>query len=177
MFSGTRSATFYDEDGNEQASYDALTTASMHVEHEIQGDVERDGWSATIYRERDKWASGLAGEETHRTWNGTGSEEVNRSRHLDDGTERSYESNGTMEYQDVVVPIPGSDPRWPVSGTITRSMTVVRSGPDGERTRSVIIVITFDGTSTAMALVNGEVMDIDLSARDGRNPLRRRRGG
>ncbi len=81
-----------------------------------------------------------------------------------------------MVYEDVVVPIPGSDPRWPVSGTITRSMTAVRSGSDGEQTRSVVIVITFDGTATAMALVNGEVMEIDLSARDGRNPLRPRGG-
>ena len=175
-FSGTRSVTFFDGDGNGQSSYDALTTESIHIEHEIQGDVERDGWSATIYRERDKWATGLTGEETHRTWNGTGSEEVSRSRHLEDGTERSYESSGTMVYEDVVVPIPGSDPRWPVSGTITRSMTAVRSGSDGEQTRSVVIVITFDGTSTAMALVNGEVMEIDLSPRDGRNPLRPRGG-
>ena len=88
MFSGTRSATFYDEDGNEQLSYDALTTESIHIEHEIEGEVERDGWTATISRERDKWASGLAGGETHRTWNGTGSEEIGRSRHLDDGTEQ-----------------------------------------------------------------------------------------
>jgi len=74
------------------------------------------------------------------------------------------------------VPIPGSTPRYPVSGTITRMMTVTRSGLNGEHTRTIDIVITFDGTATATAMVNGEPMDIDLSTRDGRRPVRHRRG-
>ena len=178
VLSGTRSVTFFDADGAEQPDgYDALTTATMHILHEVQGEVERDDWSATIYRERDMWVSGLEGEETHRTWNGTGSEEVSRSRHLEDGSERSYESSGTMAYVDVVVPTPGSDTRWPVSGTITRSMTVTRAGADGQTTRSVEIVITFDGTAIATALVNGELVEFDLSTRSRGNPVRRRGGG
>jgi len=82
--------------------------------------------------------------------------------------------SGTFAYHSVVVPIPGSDPRFPVSGTITRSMTATRTTSDGTVTRSVEIVITFDGTSIAQAIINGEPMEIDLSAREGRNPLRRR---
>lgn len=175
--SGTRSVTFFDADDDEQDAYDALTTASMHILHDVQGEVQRESWTATISRQRDKWVTGLVGEETHRTWNGTGSEQVTRSRHLDDGTERSYESSGTIVYEDVVVPIPGSTPRWPVSGTITRSMTVTGTGADGTTTRAVEIVITFDGTAIATALVNGELIEIDLSVRSGRNPVRRGRGG
>ncbi len=174
-FSGSRSVTFYDEGGVEQEGYDPLTTASIHIVHEVLGEASRDGWSATVYRERDKTVSGLLGEETTRTWNGTGGEEITRSRHLDDGTQRSYEASGTVEYEEVVVPIPGSDPRWPLSGTIRRTMTVTRSGPDGETTRTVEIVITFDGTSIASLVVNGELREIDLAARDGASPLRHRR--
>lgn len=173
--SGTRSVTFMDANGNVQTSYDPVTTATIHIIHEIMGDVTRDGWSATVHRERDMTVSGLAGDETHRTWNGTGSEDVSRSRHSDDGRERSYELSGTFTYTDVVVPIPGTEPRYPVSGTITRMMTVTVSRPDGERTRNVEIVITFDGTEIAIAVVNGEAMEIDLSTRDGRRPVRGRR--
>jgi hypothetical protein len=172
-FSGMRSVTFYDALGAEQAGYDALTTASIHIVHEIAGEVARDNWSASIQRERDMTVSGLEGEETHRTWNGSGSEEISRAGQLEDGTERSHSSAGSFEYDDVVVPIPGSENRYPVSGTITRSMTVTRTGPDGVVTRSVEIVITFDGTEIAQATVNGEPMEIDLSARDGQRPLRR----
>jgi hypothetical protein len=38
-------------------------------------------------------------------------------------------------------------------------------------------VITFDGSAFATAVVNGEAMEIDLSAREGRNPLHRRPRG
>lgn len=175
-FSGTRSVTFFDENGDEQDGYDALTTASIVIEHEIEGEVSRDGWTASVYRERLKTVSGMVGEEVTRTWNGTGSEEVSRSMHLDDGTERSYESEGTVEYTDVVVPVPGSDPRWPLSGTIARAMTATRTGPDGTTTRSVQVVITFNGTQLATVSVNGVEMEIDLAERVGRNPIRRRDG-
>lgn len=171
-FSGTREVTFYDADGVEQDHYDALTTALVHILHEIMGTVTREDWTASIHRLRDFEISGLEGTETHRTWNGVGSEEVSRERVLEDGT-RSYEASGSFTYEDVVVPIPGSRPPYPVSGTITREMTVTVTGPNGERTRSVTIVITFDGDSTATALINGEETEIDLSTRVGHLPFRR----
>lgn len=174
-FSGTRSVTFFDENGDEQDAYDALTTESINFVREIAGSINRSGFSAEVERNRDMTVSGMLGEETTRTWNGFGSSSVARSGVKDDGTERSHSVEGTFTFEDVVVPIPGSDPRYPLSGTITRSMTVTRTGPDGTVTREVEIVITFDGSSIAVAVVNGETMEIDLSERD-RNPLRRRRG-
>jgi hypothetical protein len=174
-FSGTRAVTFFDAAGVEQDGFDRLLTASIHLIREIAGQITRDNFSASIERARDMTVSGLAGEETHRTWNGSGTENVTRSGVMQDGTERSHSMSGTFTYNNVVVPIPGSDPRFPVSGTITRSMTATRTGPDGTVTRSVEIVITFDGTAIAQAVVNGEPMEIDLAAREGRNPLRRMR--
>lgn len=173
-FSGMRSVTFYDENGDEQEAYDPLLTESINIVLEIEGEVSRAGWEASIYRERDKTVSGLLGEETTRTWNGTGFSEVSRSRHLDSGEERTYDAVGTVEYDDVVVPVPGSDPRWPLSGTIRRTFTVTRTGPDGSITRSIEVVITFDGSPTAVAFVNGEERLIDLQAAAGVNPIRRR---
>jgi hypothetical protein len=176
-FSGTRAVSFFDESGIEQDAYDALTTATIHILHDVEGSIERDRFSAEIMRERDMTVSGLAGEETHRTWSGSGSQYMARSGVLEDGSERSHTAEGSFVFENVVVPIPGSDDRWPVSGTITREMTMTRSGPDGTETRDVTVVITFDGSAFATAVVNGEAMEIDLSAREGRNPLHRRPRG
>jgi len=175
-FSGTRSKTCYDEQGVEQDECDPLTTESMNVVRSIAGSIVRDNFTAEIARERDMTVSGMLGEETERTWNGSGTSTTARSGVLEDGSERSHSSEGAFTFVDVVVPIPGSDPRWPTSGTITRQMTMTRTNAEGTTTREVEIVITFDGTAIATAVVNGEVMEIDLSTREGRNPLRRRRG-
>jgi hypothetical protein len=181
-FSGTRDVTFYDANGNAQTAYDSLTTASIHFVLEVSGDANRDNWSASIDRTRDMTVSGLEGHETTRTFNGTGNETVSRSRTDSTGTASTFDMTGSFTIQDLVVPVPGSDPRWPLSGTITRNMSVtVVNGPNGDQTRSVTAVITFDGTSTATAVINGEAMQIDLSTRPGRNPIRGgrfgRRGG
>jgi hypothetical protein len=175
-FSGTREKTCYDELGVEQAECDPLTTESIHVIRAIEGSIVRDNFTAEISRVRDMTVSGMLGEETERTWNGSGTSSTDRSGVLEDGTARSHSSQGSVTFVDVVVPIPGSDPRWPTSGTITRSMTMTRTNGDETVTREVEIVITFDGSSIATAVVNGETMEIDLSTRMGRSPLRRGRG-
>ncbi len=176
-FSGTRTVAFFDADGKEQAGYDELTTAEIHVEMELAGERTREGWSASITRTRSMVISGLEGEEATRQFDGSGTETVARSRHFDDGTERSHDMTGTFTYDGVVVPIPGSEPRWPLAGTITRLMHVsVTNGPDGDVERDVEVTITFDGDETATAVINGETVEIDLSTREGRHPLRGRFG-
>jgi hypothetical protein len=172
--SGTRSATFFDSTGAEQDAYDALTTASIHIVHEVAGTITRDDFVAEVSRERDMTVSGMEGEETTRTWNGAGSSEMSRSGTMDDGTERSHSSTGTFTYQDVVVPVPGSESPYPLSGTITRSMVGSRTTARGTRTREIEMIITFNGTSLAEADVNGESVEIDLSTRPGMTPMRRR---
>ncbi len=177
-FSGTRSVTFIGVDGKEQTGYDPIETAEMHVEMEFAGERTRENWSATIARTRSMVISGLAGENTTRQLDGGGTEDVSRSRHLDDGTDRSYDMAGDFTYDGVVVPIPGSEPRWPLEGTITRNMHVtIVNGPNGDVERDVVVVITFDGDVTATAVVNGEAVEIDLSTREGRRPLMGRFGG
>ncbi|MHB1191703.1 MAG: hypothetical protein ACYC6F_01540 [Longimicrobiales bacterium] len=170
--SGTRSVTFYDDTGAVQTAYDSLTTASMHVVVDIAGDVDRAVWSSTVKRTRDMTVSGLLGVEATRTVTGKGTEDVQRSRTLSDGTETSYDMQGTFTQEGLVVPVPGSDKKYPLSGTITRTMRVsVVNGFNGDETRDVTVVITFDGDATATAVVNGETYEIDLDARTGSFPL------
>ena len=173
----SRNVAFYDAEGVEQDAYDALTTAEIHLDHSVSGVIQRERFSAEIDRERSMVVSGLAGEESTRTWNGEAQSSMARSGVMEDGTERSHSMQGSASYSDVVVPIPGTTPRYPLSGTIERSMTMTRTTPDGTATREVSVLITFNGSQYADAIVNGEAIEIDLAAQDGRRPFRRKRGG
>ena len=83
--------------------------------------------------------------------------------------------SSTSLIEDVVHPVPRTHDAWPLSGTITRDVTiVVVNGPDGDVTKSRTVVITFNGTNLATMTVDGESFEIDLSTRSGRHPFRRR---
>ena len=77
--------------------------------------------------------------------------------------------------EDVIHPVPRTDDAWPLSGTITRDVTInVVNGPDGDVTKTRTVVITFNGTNQATMTVDGEYFDVDLSTRSGRHPFRKR---
>jgi hypothetical protein len=177
----TVTITFYDAEGNEQEAYDKVTTASVHKVRESSGERSRanssgtKSWSSTTSRTRDRTITGLEGDETTRTANGTGSSTVSKSRHSDVNGDRSYEMTSTSITTDVVHTVPRKENPYPLSGTITRDVTVVIvNGRNGDETRTRHVVITFDGTQFAHITVNGESFEVDLSARDGRHPLRKR---
>ena len=175
--SGTHTATFYDADGNEQEARDPLTTASIHLVVESSHEFSRDSWTGTGTRSRDLWITGLEGEETTRTVNGTGSSNMTRSQHTDaDGTTRSYSMVGTSTRVDVVHPVPRTDDSWPLSGTTTRDVTItVINGPDGDVTKTRRVVMIYDGTQWPDMTVDGEPFEVDLSTRSGRRPFQKRR--
>jgi hypothetical protein len=172
---GTHTATFFDVDGHEQLARDPLTTASIHLVIESTHEFSRDSWTAIGTRMRDLMITGLAGEETSRTVNGTGSSTVTRSQHTDaDGT-RTHNMSSTSVITNVVHPVPRTDDAWPLSGTITRNVTIdVVNGPNGDVTKSRTVVITFNGTNVVTMMVGNETFDVDLSTRSGRHPFQRR---
>ncbi len=171
----TRTATFFDAAGNEQEAHDPLTTASIHLVVESTREFSRDSWTGTGTRSRDLWITGLEGEETSRTVNGTGSGTVTRSQHTDaDGT-RTYDMSSTSVTDNVVHPVPRTDDAWPLSGTITRNVTInVVNGPDGDVTKTRTVVITFNGTNLVTMTVGDETFEIDMSTRSDRHPFQRR---
>ena len=172
---GTHTATFYDEDGNEQDALDPLTTASIHLVIESTREFSRDTWTGTGTRSRDIMITGLLGEETTRTVNGTGSADVTRSQHTDENGTRTYDMMSTSTIVDVVHPVPRTDESWPLSGTITRDVTInVINGPNGDVTRTRTVVITFNGTDMPSMTVDGEPFEVDMSTRSGRRPFHRR---
>ena len=172
-----RTVTFYDADGNEQDGYDAETTASAHIVSEISGEMSRENWSGTVSRTRDMTITGLVGDETTRTANGTGSGTMSRSRHSDEDGDRTYEMTGASVITDVVRGLPREDNPYPLSGSITRDVTVVIvNGPNGDETRTRDVLMVFNGTQFATMTVGDETFEVDLSTRDGRHPFRRRDG-
>lgn len=170
--SGSRSVQFFDAMGTEQAEYDELTTESIYLTMEMDREIERDGWSASVSRTREMTVSGLEGVETIRTVNGTGSEEITRSRHSDDRGFRTREITGTRTIEDVVHPVPMDENSWPLSGTVTRNMTVTVTTEQGTRTHTREVVITFNGTQFPEMTVDGERYEVDLGARDHERPYR-----
>lgn len=152
------------------AAYDPLLTTAIHVVASVSGDVTHGPWSANVTRNRDFTISGLAGTETTRTVNGTGSESLARSRVTEGNETRSYTLTGNSTVTNVVVPVraEGVDP-WPLSGTINRTYTVTRtSGSNAGQTFTRVVVITFNGTSTPTATVNGTPFTLDLANRSAR---------
>ncbi len=161
-----RSYAFWDENNVSQDHYDALLTAKANIKTHIAGERSGEYWSASIVRDRDLTVTGLLGDETTRTWNGTGFSRAEHSRHREGGEERSYVIECTLTIENVVVPVPRSDERFPLSGTITHHCSITfeggrRDGQTVERTA----VVTFNGTATATVTVGDRTFDIDLRTR------------
>ena len=161
----TRSYQFFDAIGVIQQAFDALLTAKANIQTHVQGEKTGDHWSATIDRSRNMTVTGLLGDETERTWNGTGSSSATRSRHTDDG-DRSYDITCTLTVTNVVVPVERGSDRFPISGTITRHCTItITGGPRNGQTFERTAVVTFNGSETATLTIGDKTFDIDLKTR------------
>jgi hypothetical protein len=161
----TRTCTFKDAQDNVQSAYDPTTTASATQHVEVHGSLDRGHMSATIDRVSDFTVTGLAGNETSMTWNGTGTEASSRVHQSDNG-QRQLDMSGVESIKDVVIPVPRTETSWPTSGTITRTVTVAFTGGEkGGTTEQRTATITFDGTQFATVTVNGDTFKFDLASR------------
>jgi hypothetical protein len=161
----TRTCTFKDRDGTLQTAYDPATTESATQHVEVHGSFEREFMSATIDRVSDMTATGLAGAETSMTWNGSGTEKSTRARSSDLGN-MEFSMNSAETITNVVIPVPRTESSWPLSGTITRHVTVAfTGGPRDGTTEDRTVTVTFNGTQMAAVTVNGETFQFDLATR------------
>jgi hypothetical protein len=163
-FTHTRAYQLFDAGGSPQSAYDAVTTASASFTSSSSGSATRDAFSATFTRQRAFTVSGLAGDETTHTWNGTGAATHARTHHTDGGITRSYGMTGSTTLTAVVLPFPPAAGAWPLSGTIVRQVTFSREGPrgpgrDGART----VTVTFNGTQFVPMTVNDRSFTLDLA--------------
>ena len=165
----SRQVTFFDESGTEMSAYDAQLTEMVNIIFSMSGSRSRVGDRGTITisvnRNRDINVDGLLGDETTRRWNGSGSASSNRSV-VSDAVDRVYDFSSSTQIDDVIMPVPrGSG--WPLSGTITREVTVqVVSGLEDTRARTRTVVVTFNGTNLVPITINGEAYTLNLETHE-----------
>jgi hypothetical protein len=165
----TRDVTFYDDNVAADA-YDPIATDSLHIVMHMEGSHTRTGdrgtLSVDVNRDRDMWLTGLSGTEVQHTWNGVGSE-TSHSVHTDDAGEREYTMSSSSEVEDLVVGLPREEYPWPLSGTVTRTVSVEGMNSSGESfSHERTVVVTFDGTQFATLTVNGDTFELDLANRE-----------
>lgn len=160
---GEAQLTFRDAQGNAQDDFDATTTASVVIATEVSGDIDRTNFDLSFASEGDFTVTGLAGDETSRTWNGTGTTSVTSSLF---GGSRAYTWTATRTATNVVVPTSGTEPRWPTSGTVTSNVEMeVTGGPDDGKTADVTVTVTFNGTATVPLKVGNSNYTLNLATR------------
>lgn len=161
-----RDYAFYDANGTMQAAYNATTTASANFHVSVTGTHTVDNGEDVVNRDRNLTVTGLAGAETFRIWNGTGTRDDHGSRTFGDVT-RTYETSDNVTVSDVKVNLPRSSNPWPVSGSITRvisgTASVTRNGITRSFSVDRTVTITFDGTQNAMVTVGNDTYTLDLT--------------
>ncbi len=161
----TRDVTFFDEFGDEMEFFHRDSTEAVHIVVTFEGTRTRENVEITVDRYRDMTVSNLLGADTARIWNGSGTADVNRTRHSDEHGDRVYNMSSSSTIDSVIIAVPRQS-NWPLSGTITRDVTVeVVGGLEDDRTRSRTVVITFNGTQFAEITINGEMFFFDLETR------------
>jgi len=170
----TRTVTFFPEN-----SYDPITTTHMEIVSDLTRQVTHTFWSADIIRHREMTVSGLEGDETQRTWDGTATGDVSKSRHPEGSVIRTYDMESTAVISQVVRALPRVDNPWPLSGTITRTIHVLRTA-EGEDPveRNITTTITFNSTQNVFMYVDdgsGPVeYAIDLSEKNVKRRFQRK---
>jgi hypothetical protein len=147
----TRSFALLDGAGAPQVQYDASTTASIDYQVSASGTIARTGYTATYARDAHLAVSGLAGSETERTWNGTGTSTIHAEFQRSSGT-RAYDMTSADTVANVVFGVPTATYAYPWSGRIIHWMSVTQTldaGAPVTRTAVRRVVVTFNGTDVA----------------------------
>ena len=147
----THSYQFLDASNTPQSAFDSLTTASIHFTAKLSGTTT--GHYSKVDDQHELTVSGLAGVETTRTWNGTGT-----SSHQDSLGTALITTNVSTSISNVVLPVSRTSNPYPQSGTI--STHTVISG--GLMPIDMTASLTFDGTRYAKLTINGITYTIDL---------------
>jgi hypothetical protein len=148
----THSYQFLDASGASQTAFDSLTTASIHFASHLSGTTTGFHWSK-VDDQHDLVVSGLAGVETSRTWNGTGT-----SARQDSLGHALIETHVSTSITSVALAVSRASNPYPLSGTISTHTLVSGGLMPIDQTTS----LTFNGTRYATLTINGVTYTIDL---------------
>lgn len=151
--------------GHQQPSYDPLTTEAIVFGMGLKGTIVQPDRTIWVSRGRTVELSGLAGTETVRIWNASGSRDD--SAHVNtDGVTRRVLFQSDDAIKNVVFKLPHAEFPFPQSGTITHLVRVTATVPNGteatNRNSGRHVVVTFNGTRTASMLVENTPCTLDL---------------
>jgi len=170
----TRKVILRDAAGNIQSAFDKTTTESIEVQTSADGTTARPGGgTVTIHRTGDMITSGLAGEETTHTLNGTEQGTVDGEWTLPDGTKATEITTIADSTQNLVIPVPArpdgpggpggsmtpqSHPPFPLSGSRIHATTMTSTRGTETKTISTSRTETFDGSGIVQVVmtVNGQ---------------------
>ena len=171
----TRTVSFFDEFGDPMDAYDAQLTAQIRWTHEFTVTMGRGRVTGEMTRSREMTVSGLLGTETERTHNGLGLDERSRIQVNEVQGTRTYDMSAEVTIEDVVIAVDRVTQPWPLSGTITRVVTIeIGNAPQGgDITRTRTTVLTFDGTQFPTLTIDGESFEVDLATPPGYGATRR----
>jgi len=142
---------FLDASNSPQPAYDSLTTASIRLESSESGSAMRNGRTTSLQSSRELTLSGLAGEETSRTLNGTGG-----SYRRDSTADAVTWTRSATTLSNIVIPAPFARDSWPLSGTVSTSL-------ENSAGLSLTSLITFNGTRYVPMAVGDTTVTIDLA--------------
>jgi hypothetical protein len=161
----SRSFGLVDELGSPQSAFDPQLTAAANFQSLITGEITRPHWSADVERQRDVTVSGLLGQESTRQWDGTGASAIDAE--FDNGqVSRTFQAQSNVSVSDVVVQLPRSQNPWPLSGTITHSVSATRTREGANEVShsfSRTAIVTFNGTQFVTLQVGTRVFTLDLA--------------
>ena len=154
----TRQFTLYDAGGNVQSKFDKNTTASIKTETTAKGTITLpDGSTSTIDRSGVMITTGLVGDETTHTLNGTEQGTVVTTSNKAGGATINTTLNDSTN--NLVVPVPDRSTQggYPLSGSQTHSTTTTVTHGSDTRTTVTERRETFNGTNIVQVdlTVNG----------------------
>lgn len=145
----TRSYRYQDATGAAQPAYNAATTAAINFATSAFGQHTGEAVVGSVVRARNVTVSGLAGSETERTWNGSGSDSLDVEVFGATITRR-YILRSTVAMINVIYALPRSSNPYPSSGQVQYDVHVTQTADGAQpvsRTATRRVTITFNGTA------------------------------
>ncbi|HEX2717369.1 MAG TPA: hypothetical protein VHM67_06780 [Gemmatimonadaceae bacterium] len=154
--------------GSAQTAYDPVTTDSVNFQVYRTGSIGGPTRTVWLNQSRNTTISGLAGAETERIWNGTGTR-ADSMLTTENGVTRLVRIGSVDRISGLRFAVPRSTNPFPLRGTITHDVTVttVTSNANGAQSRTATrhVEITFDGTRTAQMRIGTQLCTLDLQTR------------
>jgi hypothetical protein len=166
-----RSIAYATEDGTVQQAYDSISTNTINTRIAVNGTItRRDSSVTTVQSTSDRTISGLKQGSSQRTINGTSAGHESTTGSNDRGAYTFVRTAGDTT-RNMIVPVKSDSIRYPMAGTVIRSMqvTVTYAGEEPV-TSSRREVVTYDGSNQASVVItkNGETRTCTMPLPRGR---------